>query len=421
MPEDVIVTDAPDAVADKAAIDAAVTPAAQRPVVEPVSAAPKGQRPGIADIWAEEKAAGTGEGDVEEDAADPEAVKPDSPDADADADKPTASAEDLAKLEGKTEEDLAKLAAASAEDLDKIAAAPTDEAKAKADLDSLLATFDDPAVLNAALERAGVDKLAELPAVKALIGRLTQGVRDSTAAGIAKATAQAAQLAEVTAEGRAAKGKLVTALNKLAEDIENGVEEGLAIPTEDAIGQAFEDYAGAAVGEYHTKAWNVLGDTIYSTPEMGGPVPEGVKTQPPPFTQTQVDLLESVKGAPPDVWLAAHMAVERDQLWQWAQAEAAANGQGSFENDKVVIQAAHTKELNALTRTHEAALKTAREEARAEALADASSGKLPPKTPKGAKPTTVGSDGDDDGIPQGATISEIRRIVKSKTEAGVEV
>lgn len=414
MPDDVVVDPTP--VADP---NEGVTPAAQREVaVEPKGAAPADQRPGIAAIWAAEKEAGTGNGEPEDDGgeAEGEGEKTPAPKAD---ETPAPSAEDLARLEGRTEDELKRLATVSKEDLEKVAAAevaaePTDAEKAKIALDKLLSSFDDPAVLNAALERAGVDKIAELPAVKALVGRQVQGARDSTKAEILKAQATAAQLADVTAEGRAAKGKLIAALDQLASDIEEGKDEGLTIPTAEAIGEAFEEYAGSAVGEYHTKAWNVLSDQIYSTPEMGGPVPEGVKTQPPAFTPEQMELLNAVKGANPSVWLQAHIAVQRDQLWRWAQAEAAADGQGSFENDKILLQSAHAKEIKELEKARADAVKTARDEARAEALADIATGKLPPKTPKSATPATLGKDGDDDGIPAGASMSEIRRIVKAK-------
>ncbi len=435
-PEDVVPNDGTPA--EPAAITpsdpSAVTKTEDRAVIAP-SNAPRDQRPGIADLFEEGKKAGLLDGVpveavIKSDAkvAEPAAEgKPDAKAAEAaEAAKPSDA--DVAKLEGKTAEDLAKLVAASPEDLAKITAAATEKTdadKTKADLDKLLSTFEDPAVLNAALERAGVDKIGELPAVKSLVGRLVQGARDSTRAEVMKAQAQAAQLAEVTAEGRAAKGKLVNALNKLVEDIEAGdkLEGEYSVPTQQAIETAFDEYAGAAVGEYHTKTWNNQSEAIYSLPEMGGPVVEGsTKTPPPPFNEAQKALLEAAKGQPSEVWMAAHLAVQRDQLWNWAQAEARAENQGSFENDKVLLVAAHAKEIKDLTATHTAALKVAHDEARAEALADITAGKTPPKTPK----STVGvitarSDDDDEAMFKGKSPGEIRTILKSREAAGVEV
>jgi hypothetical protein len=435
MPEDAAAAAA--ATPTEAEINAKVTPADAREVIEPSKSAPKAERPSITELFEAEKAAGTmGDNPDEPDAeaaaaaAAAAAAKPAAvvPEAAKPADKPEATPENLKKLEGKTEEELATLAAANVEDLEKLAALEAETAdavKAKADLDSLLETFDDPAVLNAALARAGVAKVAELPAVKELVGRMVQSARDQTRNELMKAQAQAAQLADVTKEGRAAKDKLVAALDKLATDIDEGdAHEGpLNIPTADAIKQAFDEYAGAAVGEYHTKAWQVLSDSMYSLPEMGGPVPDGVKTQPPAFSPEQKQLLAAVAGTPDSaLWMAAHLAVERDVLWTWAQAEAAANNQTSFEGEKTLLQAAHAKEIKELTKNHAAEVKTARDEARAEALADAATpGKLPPKTPKTPTARITATDPDDDGIPQGATIKEIRGIIAARQNAGVEV
>lgn len=398
-----------------AAEDTAVNTPADRTTVEPTSSAPEGQRPGIASLWAESaKEADESGSDDEGDGT------PETPDAAAPAtegDTPADSDKAAAEGEGTDADKPAADADAEKPDADS----GEDTAQLKADLDALLESYEDPAVLNAAIEKAGVEKVSELPAVKALIGRITQSVRDQTTAAIEKAQRDAAQLAEVTETGKQAKAKLVSALDKLATDIEAG-EEDLAIPAADAIAEAFEEYAGSAVGEYHTKAWNVLSDAVYSLPEMGGAVPEGVKTQPPAFTEEQKNLLEAVKGAPPDVWLGAHLAVERDVLWAWAQQEAAASGAQTFENEKVVLQAAHAKEVKTLTKTHEEAIRAAREEARAEALAERANGKQPPRTPTGAKPRNTADEASlDDAIPAGASIAEIRRIVKAKTEAGVEV
>jgi len=409
--------------------NAGVTPAAQREV-DTTASAPKDQRPGIASLFAEAKAA--------QDVADatPDEPVDDTPDTPDTPDVPVAVAPDaeaVKRLEAKSEEELKALADASPEALAALAEAEKAEPETpagedpvalKAELDAKIAEFTSVDVLNAALEAAGVDKISELPAVKALVGRIRQSAIDSTKAEIAKAQQEAAQLADVTAEGKAAKSKVINEINKLATDIENGiesVEEGLVIPTEESIAEAFEEYAGSAVGEYHTKAWNVLSESIYSLPEMGGVVPEGVRTQPPAFTAAQSALLEAVKQADPATWMAAHLAVERDVLWSWAQAEAEANEGATYANEKIVLQAAHQKELKALTKQHEEAIKGAREEARLEALADQSSGKLPPKTPNSTRPRTNETDPDDDGIPKGASIGEIRRIVKARGGVGAEV
>ena len=154
------------------------------------------------------------------------------------------------------------------------------------------------------------------------------------------------------------------------------------LPTADAVEEAFKDYADAAVGEYHTKAWNVLSESIYSLPEFGGVMPDDYDGPPvPALNEAQKNLLAAVKDQPAAVWLAAHLTVQRDVLWDWATAQQNGDLATKHEQEKVQLQAAHKNEVTRLTKAHEKAITDAKEEARAEAIADMAAGRITPKLP----------------------------------------
>jgi len=367
------------------------------------------ERPGIRELYAKASA---------DAAAAAEAVEVETKPADKPAgDEPAKAADaDVA------DEDKDKPAEGDDEDADvgKPADAATDEAAvaavaAKQELDDLLETYNDPTVLNAALERAGVEKLAELPAVKSLIGRISQSVRDATKAEIEKAAREASQIADATKEGKAAKDTLVQALKAANDALESDDPNAIVeLPTDEAVDDAFKNYADAAVGEYHTRAWNVLSDTIYSLPELGGALPEGYDGPPvPAMTTEQKNLLASVRNADPSTWLAAHLTVQRDVEWLWAQEHGKVDAKAEFEAEKLQIQAAHTNEMKRLTKTHDKAISDAKEEARAEAIADAASGKLGVKLPN-KTPHTTERTGDENKPKKGATIREINAWAKEE-------
>lgn len=300
--------------------------------------------------------------------------------------------------------------------------AAVEAATAKAELDKLLETYDDPAVLNAALAKAGVDKIAELPAVKEIIGRITQSVRDTTRAEIERAAREAARIADATKEGKEAKGKLLGIVKKAAEDLDSGDPEAtIVLPTEEAVEKAFEDYAAAATNELAEKVSVVMSNTLYSLPEFGGELPEDYDGPPPPaLNEAQQNLLNAVANSDPQTWLAAHLTVQRDVVWEWAQAQKNADADARHEASLTQVQAAHRKEIERLTKTHEKAIEDAKEEARAAAIADGAAGRLPPKTPK-TKGETTGSDGKGIQVRKGAGIREIHAAAKAAQASGVEV
>lgn len=406
MPEDVTPNDTPTNVTPgdggagdgtpAGGDDAANTPG--RPGIREIFAAEEAKAKASAETPADDGGDDSGDGDADkEPAGDKPADTPAT--ADADADKTPDADEDADADKDKPADDPAATAAAAA-------AAEADAAKQE--LDDLLATYDDPEVLNAALKKAGVTKVSELPAVKEIIGRVSQSVRDQTLAEAARSAREAAQIADATREGKAAKSKLTAALKAASEALESDDPEAvIELPTDEAVEKAFEDYADSAVGEYHTRAWNALSETIYSLPEFGGDMPDDYAGPPvPALNDQQKALLASVKGESAQAWLAAHLMVQRDVLWDWAQAHSNADLVTQHETEKVQLQAAHKNEITKLTRAHEKALNDAREEARAEALADVSAGRVTPKTP-GKTPSTTERDPNENKPKRGAGIREV--------------
>ena len=375
--------------------DAANTPGRQS--IREIFAAKEAEAKASAETPADDGGDDDGDGDADkEPAGDKPADTPATADADADKtpdDEPDADAD-----KDKPDDAAAKAAADAAAEADT----------AKQELDDLLATYDDPAVLDAALKKAGVAKVSELPAVKEIIGRISQSVRDQTLAEAARSAREAAQIADATREGKAAKGKLTAALKAASEALESDDPEAvIELPTDEAVEKAFEDYADAAVGEYHTRAWNALSETVYSLPEFGGTMPDDYAGPPvPALTDEQKNLLASVKGESAQAWLAAHLMVQRDVLWEWATAHNNADLVKQHETEKVQLQAAHKNEVTKLTRAHEKALNDAREEARAEALADVSAGRVTPKLP-GKTPSTTERDPNEGKPKRGAGIREV--------------
>ena len=402
MPEDVTPTN--DTPNDVTPGDGGAAPAAD-------SGGDGGNTPGrqsIREIFAAKEAEAQATADAtvddDEDTGGGDAVKETA--GDKPADTPEAASADADKTDDDEDESAGDEPAGEGDDAATAAAAEADAAKQE--LDDLLATYDDPEVLNAALKKAGVTKVSELPAVKEIIGRVSQSVRDQTLAEAARSAREAAQIADATREGKAAKSKLTAALKAASEALESDDPEAvIELPTDEAVEKAFEDYADAAVGEYHTRAWNVLSETVYSLPEFGGSMPDDYAGPPvPALNEEQKNLLAAVKGGSAAEWLTAHLMVQRDVLWDWAQAHGNADLVSKHETEKVQLQAAHKNEITRLTRAHEKALSDAREEARAEAIADVGAGRVTPKSPS-KTPSTTERDADENKPKRGAGIREV--------------
>lgn len=270
--------------------------------------------------------------------------------------------------------------------------------------ESVLELLRDKDTLDAAIRQAGVDTINDLPLVKELLGRERQSAEDRVKSELAKQAWTQQQVTEVQAKGQKAADELFASIEKLQEEIAND-EDGTAelhVPTKDFMAERMKEYADGQVNAYHNSTWGELADLIYSLPELTNSTPE-VKAE-----------LAKFQGAPPRVWLQAHLEASRQNLWNMAQAQLVEGAKSAIADERKTIEAAHKLELEKLTAKQAKeiakAVEEAKKEARATALAELGS-KAPPRTP--SKETQHVESGDEI---TGNDIASIWRSAKAAAE-----
>lgn len=362
-------------------------------------------KPSFSELYAQVKdeAADANAEDVTVDAVDDTPASDDTPAVV--EDKP---ADDAGDAKDDDSGDDADDAPADAADGDKPADTKTDDEPAEVEktvAEQVLELMKDKKTLQAALEDAEVTDVMDLPIVKELLGRERQSAIDSTKAEINRQNFEDTQVTSRLEQGRKTVDEFVSemeALSKAIEEDEDGTAE-LSIPTPEAIRENFKKVADASVEAYHAQTFADIAEVIYALPELSAASDE-VKAE-----------LAKFSGRPPQEWLGAHLEASRQSLWQIAQNQVAANAEKRIEDQRTLLTAAHKAEVEKLEKNHEKALakavETAQKNARIEAVADAASGKLPPKNPKKDAATGI----DEDEI-TGSSVSDIFKQVKRQME-----
>jgi hypothetical protein len=257
-----------------------------------------------------------------------------------------------------------------AEDADK---PEVQEEAEKSVAEQILELMRNPETLEAALRQAGVETIQELPFVKDIVGRAQQSTADQTKNEIAKAEWEAKNIEGVMVEGRAAQKSIADAVEKLAKDLEEGLED-FDVPSTDLINEAFEKFGKGAMQAYHNAHFSQITNKVYQYPEYQS------------LSQEQRDTLSKMDGAAPADWVEAHLEVGRENLWKMAQEDVAAQAKQYVEDQTKILVEAHKAEVEKLQtkfdkKLERAIAKTA-EETQAAALANFATKGSPPKTPK---------------------------------------
>jgi len=271
--------------------------------------------------------------------------------------------------------------------------------------EQVLELMKDKKTLAAALDQAGVEDIMELPLVKELLGRERQSAIDTTRAELQRQAFEDTEVTSRLERGRKSVDEFVTEMESLLkayEEDEDGTAE-LAFPTAENIRGRFKEVADATVEAYHAQTFADIAEVINALPELAAATPE------------MRNELAKFAGRPPQEWLGAHLEVARQSLWNIAQNQVAAAAEKRIEDQKTVLEAAHKLEVEKLTEKHERvlakAVEKARTNARQEAIADAASGKLPPRAPKKEAATEI-----DEGEITGKSIGDIFKQLKSQAE-----
>lgn len=284
--------------------------------------------------------------------------------------------------------------------------------------EQVLELMKNPEMLERALREAGVETIQDLPFVKDFVGRQTQAALDKQKAAQAKEVFEKQAVDAVLERGRAAAGEVVSAIEKLAQDIEDGAEE-FKVPETEYLVQKFNEYADGAVHAYHNKNFGAIAEGIYEYPEMKGINPaEATWTD----GEGQTHTLAEANGQPPAVWMDAHLQVARQNLWNMAQNAVAQRAEQIIEDRTKALEEAHKLDIQKLTETHEKALAKAqkesekamakaKEDTRAEVLAEFASKGSPPRVPSRDSSHTI----DEDEI-SGSSIEEIWASAKKSLE-----
>lgn len=307
--------------------------------------------------------------DDDADDADKPAAKADDADADADADKP-----------------------------------PVEDEPEKSVAEQILELMRNPEMLEAALRQAGVETIQELPFVKDIVGRERQSVADQTRNDLAREAWEAKNIEGVMVEGRTAQKTLVEAIDKLAKDLEDGIED-LDVPTGELINEAFEKFGKGAMQAYHNAHFSQITNRVYQYPEYQN------------LSAEQEDTLAKMDGAAPADWVDEHLKIGRENLWRMAQEDVAVQAKQYVEDQTKILIEAHKSEVEKLQarfdkKLEKAITKTA-EETRAASLADFATKGTPPKTPKKDSSPTV----DDEEIDY-SSFEAIAASVKRGLERG---
>jgi hypothetical protein len=350
------------------------------------------------------------EGDTPAPAADAEADKPEPSEDDAEVEAAAEAAANKgkkSKAKAKAEEPKVEpvVAEADAEDADESDADEGDTAVEPTVAEQVVELLKDKKTLQAALEEADVSDIMDLPLVKELLGRERQSAIDTTKAELQRQQFEDTQVNSRLERGQHTIDEFVGEMENLLkayEEDEDGTAE-LAFPTPEAIRQRFNDVRMASVEAYHNQTFADIAEVINALPELASISPEAKQE------------LAQYAGKPPQEWLGAHLEAARSNLWNIAQQQVSDNAEKRIEDQRTLLTAAHKLEIDKLTEKHERVLTKAVEKAtsnaRAEAIADAASGKLPPRAPKKEAAADI-----DEGEVTGKSIGDIFKQLKSQAE-----